>query len=232
MSRPPRPAPPPPAPGLTRRTALGSLAGFALLGTSACSVISGDAAKRQRDRQRAREQASTAAGPEQDPDVELAVRVLALEIGVLELAEATVAAFPAAADLLGATVDVHAAHIALLEDAAPDAPPSAETADASPALGGSTADGSPSDATSSAIPTDPTDPTASPDDDPAAVTVPDRRPAAFRQLARAEEELALALKQSAFSARSGGFARLLASMAAAAGQQAYVLRAALPGGAP
>ena len=114
MSRPPRPAPPSTAPGLTRRAALGSLAGFALVGTSACSVISGDAAKRQRDRQRDREQASAAAAPEQDPDVELAVRVLALELGVLELAEATLAAFPAAAGLLGATVDVHAAHIALL----------------------------------------------------------------------------------------------------------------------
>ena len=53
---------------------------------------------------------------------------------------------------------------------------------------------------------------------------------ALRALARHEDELSLEDKRSAFAAESGSFARVLASMAASAAQQATVLRAArVPG---
>jgi hypothetical protein len=55
----------------------------------------------------------------------------------------------------------------------------------------------------------------------------DRRPArALAALARHEDELGVVAKRSAFTAQSGAFARVLASMAAAAAQQATVIRAA------
>ena len=85
---------------------------------------------------------------------------------------------------------------------------------------------------------------AVPDPDAAAAdpfpspTGPDRRrvPAdplrALRDLARREDELSTADKRSAFAAESGAFARVLASMAAAAAQQATVLRDARPRGGP
>ncbi len=60
------------------------------------------------------------------------------------------------------------------------------------------------------------------------VTTPYRvagsRAAALTALARREARLSLAGKQSAFAAESGAFARVLASMAAAASQQASRLR--------
>jgi len=46
---------------------------------------------------------------------------------------------------------------------------------------------------------------------------------ALAELARAEEELSLLDKRSAFAAQSGAFARVLASMAAAAAQQVALL---------
>ncbi len=58
------------------------------------------------------------------------------------------------------------------------------------------------------------------------VPVPAARPEeALRAVARAEDRLAESNRRSAFHARSGAFARVLASMAAAAGQQSAVLRA-------
>ena len=47
---------------------------------------------------------------------------------------------------------------------------------------------------------------------------------ALAAVARAEDELTLTGKRSAFAAESGAFARVLASMAAAAAQQAVLLR--------
>jgi hypothetical protein len=49
----------------------------------------------------------------------------------------------------------------------------------------------------------------------------------LRAIARREDELSLVDKRSAFAAESGAFARVLASMAASAAQQAVVLRAAV-----
>lgn len=58
-----------------------------------------------------------------------------------------------------------------------------------------------------------------------------RQPArAVRRLVVAEEQLTTATKQHAFKARSGAFARVLGSMAAAAAQNAAVLGSAARGG--
>jgi hypothetical protein len=53
--------------------------------------------------------------------------------------------------------------------------------------------------------------------------VPRRPRQALADLAAAEDALALLDKRSAFAAQSGAFARVLASMAAAAAQQAVLL---------
>ena len=67
----------------------------------------------------------------------------------------------------------------------------------------------------------PTPSTATPAPTPPAVPADPAR--ALRRLARQEDTLSLQNRQSAFAARSGGFARLLASMAAASAQQAVLL---------
>jgi hypothetical protein len=54
--------------------------------------------------------------------------------------------------------------------------------------------------------------------------IPGRPAAALAFLGRAEERLILVDKRNAFAAESGAFARVLAGMAAAAAQQAVVLR--------
>lgn len=56
--------------------------------------------------------------------------------------------------------------------------------------------------------------------------VPTRPGPALAALARAEDQLSLTGRHSSFAARSGAFARVLASMAASAAQQAAVLTAA------
>lgn len=71
-------------------------------------------------------------------------------------------------------------------------------------------------------------PSRSPSPSPSTTTAPYRaagsRTEALTALARREARLALLDKQSAFTAESGAFARVLASMAAAAAQQAVRLR--------
>jgi hypothetical protein len=54
-------------------------------------------------------------------------------------------------------------------------------------------------------------------------------PAALAALAREEDRVALLGRRSAFTAESGAFARVLASMAAAASQQSVTLAAAARG---
>ncbi|MGA9748785.1 MAG: hypothetical protein WBQ50_15105, partial [Nocardioides sp.] len=73
-------------------------------------------------------------------------------------------------------------------------------------------------------------PSESPEDGPTPRgPVPRDRRRAVLDLAGHEDSLALVDKRSAFAAESGAFARVLASMGAAAAQQAAALRAAAPG---
>ena len=68
---------------------------------------------------------------------------------------------------------------------------------------------------------------AAPADAPRIGRVPTRPQRALSALARAEARLGAAGRRNAVRARSGGFARVLASMAAASAQQAAVLSAAV-----
>lgn len=84
---------------------------------------------------------------------------------------------------------------------------------------------------SDAVPRDLRSLAASPAESPSEpIGVPRDVERAVRVLARAEDDLGQANRTSAFTTRSGSFARVLASMAAAAAQQAVVLAAApVPG---
>lgn len=134
--------------------------------------------------------------PRTDPDVGLAAAVVAAEQALVDLIDATLEAHPKLSRVLDSTRAVHEAHVNLLADAAP---------------AGSTASNSPSPGTVEA---------------PADRRIPRNAARALRALAADEEQLSLADKQSAFAAQSGSFARVLASMAAAAAQQAERLRSA------
>lgn len=160
-----------------------------LVGVAACSPNASQAPARRQARR------SQAAEPQVDPDVLLAATVLADEQRLLDLVDATLARFPRLTDVLTAARDAHAAHVALLEEAAPDEP--------LPSAGPS--------ASSAAEPE-------------AEAAVPQDRRRALMRLARREDDLALVDKRSAFAAESGAFARVLASMAASAAQQATLVR--------
>jgi hypothetical protein len=135
--------------------------------------------------------------PGTDPDVALVTAVLGREQDMLDRLVATARRHRGLASLLAEARRVHGAHVRLLREAAPAA---------------------------STSPT-PTAPSASPG--PAGPGRVDRQPArALAVLARHEDELGLVARRSAFTAQSGAFARVLASMAAAAAQQATVIRAA------
>jgi hypothetical protein len=137
--------------------------------------------------------------PEEDPDVALVTGVLTAEQGVLDLVESVLARHRDLRTLLTSTRDVHRAHIELLAAAVPT-------------------DGKASDSPSSSA-------SASASVSPsAAVPVPSRPAQALTVVVRAEDQLCLVDKRSAFAAESGAFARILASMAAAAAQQSARLR--------
>jgi hypothetical protein len=189
----------PPTTTVTRRSALVAAAG-SLVGVVACSPNASNAPARRRAR------ANRPAEPQVDPDVLLAATVLADEQRLLELVDATLARFPRLTDVLTPTRDAHAAHVALLEEAAPDEPlPSASPTEAPSTPSTTSTPGSEADGETQ---------------------VPRDRRRALREVARSEDDLALVDKRSAFAAESGAFARVLASMAASAAQQATLIRQA------
>ncbi len=158
-------------------------------------------AARREARREARRRARAA-----DPDVALATAVLVEELALLARIEATLAQFTGLAGVLGPVQEVHQAHVSLLEDAVPGRP---STAGVPSGSSGATASASPE----------------------VGRTVPRDRRGALVALARGEDELAVVGKRSAFAAESGAFARVLAGMAAAAAQQATVLRTRTGAGA-
>jgi hypothetical protein len=168
-------------PAISRRAALVAAVGTVATGT-ACTPDQADPEAGNRSRERAAEPL---------PDVTLAATVVADEQELLNLIDATLARHPRLERVLADARAAHAAHVTLLEDAAPDS------------------------ATPSSAPTA-----------PGRVRVPGDPARAVRAIARRADELALVDKRSAFAAESGAFARVLASMAASAAQQAVVLRAA------
>jgi hypothetical protein len=137
---------------------------------------------------------------EPDPDVVLAGRALARERVMLQQVTATLHAHPGLAGALADTRATHRAHVQLLTRAVPGSSPS---------------------------PSPPPSPSPSPTEGPApAHAVPHRPGAALAALAGEEARLARFARHSALAARSGAFARVLASAAAAAAQQVTGLTAA------
>ena len=125
----------------------------------------------------------------QDPDVALAASVLREQRAALTRVEATVTAHPRLATVLSGVRSGHRRHIRLLAGAVP-------SGGSSPSV---TPSPSPSPSTGPGVPADPAD--------------------ALAALARAEGTLAATGRRHALAARSGAFARLLGSVAAAATQQ-------------
>lgn len=195
-------------PALTRRSALAGLVVAASTTWAGCTADSG--------RERAPRKKDTADSPAPDPDVILAGLAVSREQQMLDALDATVQRHPELASLLGSAQTTHRAHIELMDEAAPDEAPSpSESALDGPS---GSASGEPSD---------------EPSDEPttggtATITVPAGRGKALALLAAEEQDLSTALRRHAFVAQSGQFARLLASMSAAAGQHAAVLSVAEP----
>jgi hypothetical protein len=187
--------------GLSRRTAMGLAAAGVVVATG-CTPSGVD--------RRARPQPSRSAepAPAQDPDVALAATVLTGEQAMLDRVLATARRHPGVAPALAEVETMHRAHVRLLTDAVPDDARSRASASASASASAPSAAASPAPSESGS---------------PA---VPGRPGAALALLASEEQRLGRIGKRSAFAAESGAFARVLASMAAAAGQQAVALNAA------
>ena len=149
---------------------------------------------------RSRRSAVAAPTPDTDPDVALAATVLADEQAMLDRIAATVARHPGLDGRLAAARAAHQAHVDLLTKAVPAKARVSPSQDATPSV-------SPSVAPS---------PAATP-------VVPARPPRALAVLANEEDRLSLVGRRSAFAARSGAFARVLASMSASAAQHAATL---------
>ena len=198
----PTPIPAPPGPGLRRRTAVGGL-----LAAGGAAALAG--CTHGVDRRPAR-RLPASPGPSVEPDVALAAAVLADEQRVLDLVDATVGRHPQLAGTLAGARAVHVQHVRLLTHAVP---------------GGATESATPSPAAPTSNPTATTTPTDGRSGTPTAeADVPADRRRAVAAVARAEDDLTLTGKRSAFAAQSGAFARVLASMAAASAQQAVLLR--------
>ncbi len=199
---------PVPAPSaLTRRTALGGAAAAGAVVVTGCTPSGID----RRPRKSARAAPTT---PDADPDVTLAATVLADEQAMLDRIAATVARHPGLDGRLAGARAAHQAHVDLLTKAVPDdarlSPGASPSQDATPAVSPSV---SPSVAPS---------PTGTP-------SVPARPSRALAVLANEEDRLSLVGRRSAFAARSGAFARVLASMSASAAQHAAALSDATGG---
>ncbi|MDQ3616887.1 MAG: hypothetical protein M3393_09730 [Actinomycetota bacterium] len=140
-----------------------------------------------------------------DPDIALAVAALTEERSALDALEATASRHRRLMARLSPVIETHRAHVSLLAKAAPDDPSDAPSATPRRRSG------------------------AAP-----SFRVPREEEASRKELVTAEVALSTAQRRHAFAAESGAFARLLASMAAAAAQHAAELTpepASEPGGA-
>ncbi|HET7386612.1 MAG TPA: hypothetical protein VFJ19_08130 [Nocardioidaceae bacterium] len=191
---------------LSRRTALAAAVGVTAL-TAGCKLHGIDI---RSDRTPHPTPSPT---PDLAPDVLVAATVLDHEQAVLDRIDATVAAHPRLVDRLASARAGHRAHVQLLTKAVP-----------TPARPGASPSASPSPSPTSILtPPLSATPSASPSAYASPTAVPHDPHKALRSLGRLEEQLAMDDKRSAFAAQSGSFARVLASMGAAAAQQSAVL---------
>ncbi len=201
----------PRVPRLSRRTAVGGLVALGGALTAGCTDGDGQRAAGPTGGAGTADPSGSPSGsasprgtPAPDPDVTLAAALLREEEAVLALLDATVRRHPRLTTGLASARQVHRAHVRLLRRAVPD-----EAGTSS----------SPSPATSSPTGT----PTGSSADTSAGPRVPTRPGPALAAVVRAEDRLAGSGHRAAIASRSGSFARLLASQAAAAAQQSAVL---------
>jgi hypothetical protein len=201
---------------VTRRTAIGGLAGTVAAATAGCTPAEVD--------RRPSPGATTQRGGRADPDVALAATVLRHEQAMLDAVLATARMHPALGATLAGARAAHRAHVQLLTEAVPGERGSG-------GAGAAAASPSPSGADERA-PSPSGTPAGSPSGVPtttaeAVPPVPVHGDAALASLAGAEQRLSLTARRSSFAAESGAFARVLASMAAAAAQQGVHLAAAV-----
>jgi len=133
---------------------------------------------------------------------------LADEQFTLDAIEATAARHRDLAELLAPVIAAHSEHVRLLAEAAPATPATAAATGAA---------ASPSSS-----------PPAPREQGTRRYRVPREPQAALTSVSATEQDLSTSIKRHAFVAQSGAFARLLASMAASAGQHAVVLARPLP----
>jgi hypothetical protein len=209
--------------GITRRSALvttlvTTLAGTLAAGCSQQEVVSPSRLPRPTQ------------SPGIDPDVALAAQALESEQAMLAAVAATASRHGRLRPVLASPLSAHEQHVRLLNRAVPaeartSPSPSGSVTASVPSGNPSAASpsaGSPSAASPSAASPSAASPSAGPGHEPKVPADPGR---ALLALAQHEDRLSLDARRNAFAAGSGSFARLLASMAAAAAQQAAVLRA-------
>lgn len=176
--------------------ALTRRAALAALAAGGTSLVAGCTFGDDRPRRGRRGRRRAAQEVDQDPDIAVAALALAHEESVLDALVATDSRHPRLAGRLAAAIEAHRAHIALLAEAVPEGKAPPEPGALS---------------------------SPEPADEP--FQVPAKPRAALTRLAVLEQELSVADKRHAFTAQSGSFARLLASMAASASQHAATLEA-------
>ncbi|HJR40160.1 MAG TPA: cell division protein FtsK [Nocardioidaceae bacterium] len=186
----------PSPPSPSSPAALTRRAALAALAAGSTSLVAGCTFGDDRPRRGRRGRRRAAQEVDEDPDIAVAALALAHEQAVLDALVATDSRHPRLAGRLAAAIVAHRAHIALLADAVPDGKTPPEPGALS---------------------------SPEPADEP--FRVPAKPRAALTRLAVLEQELSVADKRHAFTAQSGSFARLLASMAASASQHAATLEA-------
>ena len=144
---------------------------------------------------------------EADPDVAVATEALLAVETAHTLARATAERHPGLAEPLSSLLGAHGGHVAVLDDAVP------REATAIPSPSAPAGTGAAGDAASEQPPTGTTGGPSVPGDERRALAL----------VVSQERALTVQLKQLAFRARSGPFARLLAGVAASAAQHAAVL---------
>jgi hypothetical protein len=202
------PSTPPPTPPrrlLTRRTTL--LGGCGATGALLLAGCTGGGERAPSPRGSAREA---------DPDVAVATEALLAVETAYTLARATAERHPGLAEPLSSLLGAHGEHVAVLDDAVPRR--ATATPQPSPSPAGTAA---PGDTVSEQPPTGTTGATSVPRDERRALSL----------VVSQERALTVQLKQLAFRARSGPFARLLAAVAASAAQHAAALDASAQDGA-
>lgn len=200
---------PGPVPRLSRRSLLAAAVGGALL-TAACTGDEGRAAPHERPESE----------PEVDPDIAVAAGALRQQEQMLELLRATGERHGGLAPRLEGALSAHQEHAAMLRKAVP-----ANAASPSPTADDESTPGSSPSGTPSSTPG-----SASSGAGTAPVYVARRPRRALESVVQAEEELGAAMRQHAFRAESGAFARVLGSMAASSSQHAFLLRSSLTRG--